>query len=1569
MTYTYNLSVEDPGKPDKANSCNPLDYATFLNCDVKGLTLKLGYGKAETDLQLELVESLAPYEPDPLNQNVTCDVSGYSGELGHIYTFALGNAFQFHGVLLDHKIQFGSEGRTVSAHLSDGRQYLNNFILIIGKYYGRNVVYSDANNTLSCTSGINIVNALHYLEPGVFSQFVPEVNSCPDSNIDKCASFMLSGADKDGMPALRALYALHNQYLTLPLTSQKLLMNFSGLISTANEKGLYLRLSGNSITALDLIETVCNELGCEFYVYIDTYVGGYSMNIKIIDKSSAISNQYTLRDHLKNNYVTPNNYTSLEYGQEASYEKTRQIVMGAPYRYFVEIQHALQYPIFNSYWNEGFVHQFASAETITVPNITGIVSDSNSPIKIQNFSIQSGSLVENNSGLQPENVKECFGSGVFGTGIQCNHFGGGRIAMVLGEKFNIDQPNAPGSSGSIPGTYKVMFSNLCQDKIDIKYDITDLLRTIELDPNITAKLTQDELLFSDSYDCYFNWCLHHSGSIGYEVGKALYGEEYWTDLTENSLKLLADIFNFQNFDNLKNPTVDLPDLRVLNKKFEFVHKFVRNIYENYYGKEYIVLLDKNITNLNKLNRHEICLKQSYNTSSTTPNVYLYDNYNVESGILDAALKTSGKTGPFVTSDSIAAGAWFVGKNDNTILDLNISELSQYINDDNTISGFVKIGPYRNICKIIGGKTYRFRIDLSGLDINDIFIKGENLYVRASFRDEMYFAKWASSIYIDDNTWVRFSIPKLRLVPETEDDIDIARAQTLIGLVALSHMFNSGAIDTITSGESDKFINQLYDACAGGGIASGTVDGVISNMSVINLAKMSVPGIVPLAVAVPFESNTMIYGPWGYTSNPSGGMDIIDTDLSPWQFNVNPATDFAISWDRMNNAGLSLARYATKGRIYQEKGSVTFPGIPNINIGATLGDGDNVVLTDITISYNSNGATTSLNFETYSPKFGSDPKYIVDTTKDLIADRAAFNQSVRQESIRRKADSIQLKESLISIGGGARGQHIGNNSDSISSEYNNTLNKASPNKILMAGYYNLPEKVSNNIGGADNVASQVITHNYTGSCEDIDNNPFLPTAGPADYDGNSLRRFAFAETHPTYNFDFAQKAYYKNVSIMSLDGIFLPVSINGGPENNLVKYCVYGSGTGLLPQDRPIHSMPPIKYMGLDDEMEDAESTTFDIPINQRYLNPIVSRATLETWGSVKNQSDQGFVIVNIAHGSEPSSGNFTFDTTPNKDGEIAQDKQDSTDFRFSALRGPLVLQSWGYDINGKPIPNANDSALLAESGIFRKTGLKDKFLKNWLGNPKTWPVAPVDLRFDRHRGVWVAPTSNKLIVARLTQALSPYGKAEAELLNPSADGREYYADYEINGENGENLKSDIRAAKVMVYDYLGKSIAKCTRVLLYYEDGKYIVIEEGGFGEMTRVRVSYSNTLECGGSCKGELITVAEGGGLSYGDPEAITIIDTMGIVAQLLPGGTRLWAMKMPDSGMYEVVYIGTRDDANCGSCGGQGVYTIAGVDFNRLPTVAEMGSPLTVTPGGCLAKVGTAFCVTQLSSPGGTG
>lgn len=101
-------------------------------------------------------------------------------------------------------------------------------------------------------------------------------------------------------------------------------------------------------------------------------------------------------------------------------------------------------------------------------------------------------------------------------------------------------------------------------------------------------------------------------------------------------------------------------------------------------------------------------------------------------------------------------------------------------------------------------------------------------------------------------------------------------------------------------------------------------------------------------------------------------------------------------------------------------------------------------------------------------------------------------------------------------------------------------------------------------------------------------------------------------------------------------------------------------------------------------------------------------------------------------------------------GEDAFDYRD--DYRFMALKGPIIVHGWGYDCNGRPVPNLGDNETAAATGFFTPDGLDDNtFLEGHLRKPQTWPVGPIDLRWDRERCVWVSPGCGE--AAAITQAV------------------------------------------------------------------------------------------------------------------------------------------------------------------------------------------------------------------------
>lgn len=89
---------------------------------------------------------------------------------------------------------------------------------------------------------------------------------------------------------------------------------------------------------------------------------------------------------------------------------------------------------------------------------------------------------------------------------------------------------------------------------------------------------------------------------------------------------------------------------------------------------------------------------------------------------------------------------------------------------------------------------------------------------------------------------------------------------------------------------------------------------------------------------------------------------------------------------------------------------------------------------------------------------------------------------------------------------------------------------------------------------------------------------------------------------------------------------------------------------------------------------------------------------------------------------------------------LMNDPYFGSDYRGMALRGPLVIAGWGYDTEGKPVPN--------ESGKAGQTKT-DNFEDGYLANMNSWKVGPVDLPWDDERKCWVGGGGTKAKVVQL----------------------------------------------------------------------------------------------------------------------------------------------------------------------------------------------------------------------------
>jgi hypothetical protein len=765
-------------------------------------------------------------------------------------------------------------------------------------------------------------------------------------------------------------------------------------------------------------------------------------------------------------------------------------------------------------------------------------------------------------------------------------------------------------------------------------------------------------------------------------------------------------------------------------------------------------------------------------------------------------------------------------------------------DDTRIGCFVKVGKIKKIQKAVtkGGKSHSWDINFEAFSADSFYVKRDN-FVEADDGNSDFYCRGnvTGTIFAieGEGQFAHFEIEPIRLKLGKEG-LDCDSAMAYPGARALLTIFaEGGGANTVPEDKTRDMFCLQNDA---------DKQGRHLGRDQVNVLAIKDVATFPEGIVLPFRSNLFVYGPWSFVANPIGGTQVEqNSSLVPWNFaGQGPGED---GWALMRTFGQMIAQDGPRGLQQQEEGSITVACLPNFALGHMIG-GNAAILSDMSISIGENGAQTTYNFQTYTPKFGQPGRHLADTWKSHYKRFLYLNKYFKEERLKVVNLANQARKNRKSIGGDMRA--VDANPDVGPGK---PAREASPVFLLMSAYFF--KDLQDNSDGGELVKDEDGEPIGCDPCNQLDrskDNSATPAPSGAP---NTVDEEVFSCITNHRQWEFARPYGYKELTITSLDAIFTPMSLRGNEaqvgnyRNTIPKFSMHPlcdaissssstgeshldffsinsqhmrSEPGYPPSSRPRNEVPPFEF-------ESGTKHAYDLPIHQVYLNPYTSKKILDGWDDRKNGSSKGFVIYAITYGTDYKNLNFSkiedseSDSSSGGTGESIEKKQLEDNFRFSALKGPLVLQAWGYDTAGKPIPNEVDSAKEAESGKFRMSGLKDKFMRDWLGNSKTWPAGPIDLRFDRHRGVWVAPPANKIVVARLTETLPKYGSATAELINPEAGGVKFYENYGIWGPDGENIKKSLKTTKIKVFDYLGVSLCACDIIYAYYDDGRYIVLE------------------------------------------------------------------------------------------------------------------------------------------------
>lgn len=592
----------------------------------------------------------------------------------------------------------------------------------------------------------------------------------------------------------------------------------------------------------------------------------------------------------------------------------------------------------------------------------------------------------------------------------------------------------------------------------------------------------------------------------------------------------------------------------------------------------------------------------------------------------------------------------------------------------------------------------------------------------------------------------------------------------------------------------------FGGAAGGfaGVTLASARAAIETELMIN--KVNPPVREPDAVAITLKSNVYTYGPWKpdniIEAGPPGQTRVEkQDDLVPWHFG---------SFENLDTIAQVRANESVTVMNEGEVGSITVFGTPNIPLGAELAslqgltdkffpadeqlvENRSITFTTATL-FNSNGAARTFNLPTitygsWNGAFGPTVTSIsINFGTDGITTTYGFRTFTPKYGVMSKLNAQRLEQRAVYENQRRAYLRFMDESRRIQQQYMSELKRIS-------SQFNHDNDIKSQAGSPHSVLAAHIVNWNSGTGQD-----------------GAYRR-ALVATKDLYELqNNLTSTGYDNYSIMSFDGLVRPVSMDGA--GGLPRYI----NNSISTKGNSTSALPPFK------KMDDTSVYNYNISLN--YLNPFsnpsgFSRSELKDKHSGKSGHDIDILARGTIDDIDGPTKSLVMSTA--YDGYNSQARADyKDDYRPLALRGPLLLQGWGYDTDGKPVPNSSDiESDITNNGTFKSTGLTDRFLTDFLRKPHTWPVAPVDLRLDRKRNVWTAPPPYDLVVATLIQDIDSLSSGNATISVSQA--------YDSGG-------GAITQGKVVLHDKVGSSYTAGSKVFAYYNtrEDKYDILAGGG---------------------------------------------------------------------------------------------------------------------------------------------
>jgi len=537
---------------------------------------------------------------------------------------------------------------------------------------------------------------------------------------------------------------------------------------------------------------------------------------------------------------------------------------------------------------------------------------------------------------------------------------------------------------------------------------------------------------------------------------------------------------------------------------------------------------------------------------------------------------------------------------------------------------------------------------------------------------------------------------------------------------------------------------------------------------------ALPFFAPTAAALPVKSNTTTYGPWLATASdltvnghPFGGKIYYEQDdgLSPWEYG---------GFTYMNFGATAKINNSITNETVSERGSVTLAGYPEKTLGLAITDSPSLVQSRVL----QNGQINNSNYY-YVNTGGVSTKACQITNIQVTVGASAVTTQYQISSFtpvfgRFSKDNAERVKQI-----GQQRLEFGRKSRAALARQARLA--AGQRKAALQQFQNML-----NQSDADTGASWLLTgKRFPTNRNHIVNNTVQGSSQFDDYD---------------------------NSAGMSMDGLLRPV--------------MKRSGTADLPKE--VASVtPPNTNKNFTWAPPPPINEYTPIVVNTSYLDPLATPNSTLTSDDRSDNADQGHDIASPFRGvkTDFDAGDGLLSIP-----QIEEDGGDGyaqTDYRYLAMRGPIMLNAWGYDMVGKPVPNSNgDSAGNWDASYNSKT---DQFASDWLTDNKLWPTAPIDLRYDRRRGVWTCPPGFRIYEVTVKEPIAP-GESSKPDTCVVTNATDVYDD----------AGAAITQKTITVYNNTATTIP-CGTILAYYDDSidEYWPIFPGG--------TQFGNSDDCEG--------------------------------------------------------------------------------------------------------------------------